>query len=78
MDEQTRIPCAQCPFRCDSPLAYDSDAITALDEGHEPSCHAVVGLDAVFAACHPQDEERCIGFDLWLDQAAGFRKPVEA
>lgn len=74
----TREPCHQCPFRNESPLAYDTDAMAALDEGHEPSCHSVVGMDAVFHDFNPGDANRCIGFERWASDRAGFRKPILA
>jgi len=70
-----RAPCPHCPFRRESPLSYDEDSILALDEGHEPSCHSVVGFKAIFEDSSPDDESRCVGCDLWLVGEPGFRKP---
>jgi hypothetical protein len=65
--------CANCPFRVGSPLGYDADAMEALDAGHEPSCHEVVGLDAVMTG---GPDERCLGYEAWCDGKRGFQKPA--
>lgn len=74
LEESKRGVCANCPFRADSELGYDADAIEALNEGHDPSCHAVVGLDAIFVDA-PNHQTRCLGFVKWLNRTPGFRKP---
>lgn len=73
-DERKRAVCANCPFRADSKLGYDEDAMDALDSGHEPCCHAVVGVDAIFVDA-PNYKTRCVGFVKWRNRARGFRKP---
>jgi hypothetical protein len=73
-----RLPCAQCPFRADSPLSYDADAIAALDDGYEPSCHSVVGLGVVFEDWNPDDAKRCVGYEHWANGDDGFMKPIHA
>lgn len=74
LEESKRGVCANCPFRSDSKLGYDADAMEALNNGHEPSCHAVVGLDAIFVDA-PTHQTRCLGFVKWLKRARGFKKP---
>lgn len=69
-------PCKNCPFRAGSSLGYDADALEALDEGLEPSCHSMVGLDSIFAKADP-GANRCHGHDQWRSGADGFRIPVE-
>lgn len=56
-------------------MAYDSDAIEALDSGCEPSCHMVVGAQAIFHEWPPK--HRCHGFDAWINEQPGFAKPAE-
>lgn len=69
-------PCRDCPFRANSPLAYDWDASLALSDGYEPSCHSVVGLGTIFENPHPDDSVRCIGYDQWNSGTSGFRTPT--
>jgi len=66
--------CKSCPFRTGSPLVYDADASEALADGCEPSCHARVGLDAIFHFEPPV--HRCHGYDAWINGAAGFSEPA--
>jgi hypothetical protein len=70
-----RTACPSCPFRKGSPLGYDDDAIEALDDGHIPSCHAVVGKDCVFQNDMPSEEHRCAGHDAWDEGRPGFCRP---
>ena len=73
-----KAACAQCPFRVGSGVCYDADALEALADGAEPSCHMVVGMNSIFHAEPPTDKQRCTGHDLWIDGAAGFREPSGA
>lgn len=71
-----RRPCKQCPFRKDSPLAYDEFADECLAGGLEPSCHAVVGTDHIFdEGPGATEHSRCIGHDRWLAGEEGFDRP---
>ena len=72
-----RFPCAKCPFRADSPLSYDADAITALEDGNEPACHSIVGRDVIFEDWNPDESKRCLGYELWLNDTPGFGKPTD-
>ena len=63
--------CRNCPFRAGSTLGYDADAIEALDSGLTPSCHVQVGTEQIFQ----DDEKACAGFQAWLEDRPGFRKP---
>ena len=67
--------CKECPFRIGAPMSYDADAIEALNDGCEPSCHMAVGVDAIFCAEPPA--HRCHGHDLWCAGAPGFQTPKE-
>ncbi len=73
-----RAACAECPFRVGSQVCYDADALEALEDGAEPSCHMVVGMDSIFFAEPPTDKQRCTGHDRWIDGAEGFREPSGA
>lgn len=67
-------PCDECPFRASVRMAYDADAMEALDEGFEPSCHKIVGPDNIFTIDYPTTT-RCAGHDAWVDGVEGFAKP---
>lgn len=67
--------CKNCPFRSGSPMGYDGDAMEALEEGYEPSCHGVVGADSIFALDWPI-ESLCAGFKAWENDEPGFCKPA--
>lgn len=74
------MTCKHCPFRADSQMGYDEDAMECLDAGEEPACHAVVGPDRVFAHAplsRPRGTE-CKGHDLWVAGAPGYRMPAPA
>ncbi len=70
-----REACPGCPFKEDAKLGYDADAMEALDADYEPSCHAKVGVDNVFAEMLPSDETICIGYEMWLANKPGYAKP---
>lgn len=74
--EGVRRPCIECPFKAVSPIVYDSDALEALDEGYEPSCHAVVGFGAIFEDSCPDGSKACVGHALWLAGAFGYTHPA--
>lgn len=68
--------CASCPFRTGSPLAYDVDAIEALDAGYEPACHSIVGKRAIFReAPYTPPEKLCTGYLRWAAGRPGYSKP---
>ena len=66
--------CEQCPFRTGPVFKYDSDAMEALYEGLEPSCHKIVGAYAIFHDPFPT-AKRCAGHDYWDAGERGFSKP---
>ena len=68
--------CKHCPFR-ESPdaYAYDADAMEALEEGHNPACHTIVGADAIFHDAPFDPKHPCIGHQKWVDGETGFTKP---
>lgn len=70
--------CKSCPFRAGSAMAYDADAMEALDDGDEPACHSKVGVGSIFAHAplSPAEGTRCAGHDLWAAGAPGFCKPA--
>lgn len=70
-----KTACKNCPFRIGSPMGYDPDAMEALDEGYEPSCHATAGVDLIFALDWPT-ESLCAGYRAWTNDEPGFRKPT--
>lgn len=72
-----KTPCKPCPFRIGSGTQYDADAIEALDDGNEPSCHCKVGNDAIFRAVIPTDAQACHGFREWQNGTAGYAKPIQ-
>ena len=55
------VSCNECPFREGSKTIYDADAMEALDEGGEPSCHKVVGHFNIFNAVLPEKNIACLG-----------------
>ena len=67
-------PCPECPFRVNSPLGYDDDAISALDDDNIPSCHVLVGMDSIFHENLP-DKNRCQGYELWMNGESGYAQP---
>lgn len=69
--------CRECPFRSGSGYVYDSDAIEALNSGMEPSCHAIVGTEAIFQDDPPNPSQRCRGHDRWVESVAGYEFPRE-
>lgn len=69
-----KTPCRHCPFRADSPLGYDADALEALKTGQEPSCHVVVGMESIFNRV-PDQITRCVGHDAWAAGVPGFVEP---
>lgn len=73
-----RTACKECPFRAGSAVCYDSDSMDALDDGNEPSCHMVVGVDSIFFSEPLTDKQRCHGHALWLDGIAGYQEPSGA
>ena len=66
--------CDQCPFRVSANFVYDRDAMESLDDGWEPSCHKLVGVDAIFHEPFPQ-ATRCRGHDAWIAGEHGFLTP---
>lgn len=72
-----RSACQNCPFRRGSPLGYDRDAMEALRDGNEPSCHMVVGIYAIFSAPQmvPAEHAACVGYRAWCAGVRGFVKP---
>jgi hypothetical protein len=70
-----KTACKNCPFRIGSSMGYDADALQALDDGYEPSCHAVAGVDAIFALDWPT-ESLCAGYRAWTSDEHGFCKPA--
>ena len=71
-------PCKTCPFLPNAKFGYDRDAMERLDEGREPSCHSIVGLDVIFDDILPSDQTICKGYLGWLNKEPGFVKPVAA
>lgn len=70
-----KTACAQCPFRVGSDILYDENALEALDSGHEPACHMVVGRSSLFSAVFPSDAQVCAGYGAWIDGEPGFCRP---
>lgn len=71
-----RQPCATCPYRTGSRIAYDNDALEALDAGYEPSCHQVVGADRIFAVDCPDAATYCVGYERWITEQPGYQRPA--
>lgn len=70
-----RQPCNFCPFRVGSGMAYDEDAMEALDNDFDaPCCHAVVGPDSIFAT-EATSKNRCVGYDKWAAGESGYQRP---
>ena len=67
--------CDACPFRASIQMVYDEDAMNALNDGWEPSCHKLVGMSAIFNDPFPTFA-RCRGYDSWLADECGFVTPT--
>ncbi len=72
--EPPREACTSCPFRRGAKMGYDEDAMLALEDGCEPSCHDDVGLRRIFhhGAASPSP---CRGYEAFIRGDPGFRKP---
>lgn len=70
-----RIPCSECPFRTDTALIYDEIAEESLNEGREPTCHKISGVDKVFDDPSPTEVTICVGYVKWKDGQPGYEKP---
>jgi hypothetical protein len=57
-------------------MGYDADAMEALESGMTPSCHMIVGPDAIFHIEPPSAETVCIGHELWCADVRGFHLPT--
>ena len=68
------VACKACPFRVGARVVYDTDALEALHEGCEPSCHQRVGMESIFHEYAPTGN-RCHGYDAWMRDAPGFATP---
>ena len=64
--------CKNCPFREGSPLGYDSDAMEALEDGIEPSCHSLVGVDRIMREI---PGTRCEGYEAFCRGEPGYQSP---
>lgn len=73
----TRKVCATCPFIKGVKMAYDEDAMEALDSGMVPSCHAIVGTQAIFHDECPGPDTVCLGHERWVAGDKGFDIPKE-
>ncbi|UUZ75439.1 hypothetical protein LP414_27370 [Polaromonas sp. P1(28)-13] len=71
------VACKACPFRDLSGTTYDADAMEALDEGNEPSCHRKVGHSSIFYEVFPKDDIACFGYREWMNETPGFSKPKQ-
>ena len=71
-----RKPCKACPFDQLSGYAYDEDAMEALDSGMTPSCHCIVGRDAIFHDETPSERTVCVGHERWMSDVPGWCKPI--
>lgn len=69
------MACRDCPFKLGSRIAYDRDAMDALTAGYTPSCHMVVGMDAIFNDPFPSEKVACRGHEEWQDGRSGFGLP---
>ena len=67
-------PCSKCPFRIGSSIGYDLDAMEALEDGWEPSCHKLVGKNSIFKERSPV-ANRCRGYDAMQQGEKGFGPP---
>lgn len=74
LSEGLGAACSTCPFRLGAALGYDDDALEALADGWEPSCHQIVGMQAIFHEPFPTSS-RCRGHDAWARGDAGFAAP---
>lgn len=70
----TQKACNDCPFRQSSSVTYCADALEALEDAHEPSCHKLVAHDAIFDDPMP-GKKACVGFWQWMHLEPGFIKP---
>ena len=71
----TRKACSSCPFRIKSQIPYCDDGHDALQDGHEPSCHAVVGAGNQFDDPMPDDDTICAGYVAWINDNNKFSYP---
>lgn len=76
-----RTACKSCPFRSNSEMRHDAEAIELMRDLMEPNCHEIVGIDDpaqpvghinIFAD-HVTEETRCIGYEKSTEGAPGFR-----
>jgi hypothetical protein len=74
LSEGLGVACKACPFRVGARVVYDADALEALHDGCEPSCHQRVGMDSIFHECAPT-ADRCHGYDAWMRDEPGFATP---
>jgi hypothetical protein len=72
--EQRDDACKACPFRVGARVVYDADALEALHDGCEPSCHQRVGMENIFHEYAPT-ANRCHGYDAWMRDEPGFATP---
>lgn len=68
------VACKDCPFRIGARVVYDGDALEALHDGCEPSCHQRVGMESIFREYAPT-KKRCHGYDAWMRDEPGFAIP---
>ena len=74
MTDRLGVACKDCPFRIGARVVYDSDALEALHDGCEPSCHQRVGMESIFREYAPT-KKRCHGYDAWMRDEPGFAMP---
>jgi hypothetical protein len=66
--------CLSCPFRVESVMVYDADAMEALRNGCIPSCHQIVGIERIFDNLIPGNAV-CNGYIAWNCGDVNFSAP---
>lgn len=67
--------CKHCPFKSGSKLGFTQDGLAALDAGHEPGCHMIVGKGLQFNNPVHSTKAQCKGFDFYMQSKLGFNLP---
>ena len=67
--------CPNCPFREVVGLPYTDDGHTALEDGHQPSCHLHTPHGMQFDDPFPSEEIECKGYHLYMAIEPGFSLP---
>lgn len=75
MSRPLKEACPECPFRADTQMHYDEEALESLDAGRLPSCHMVVGYYGIFDDPAPPEGERCEGHEKWAADVPGYVRP---